>query len=118
MAEEPREQAAPTTLAGWRAALRKAADALMQAPSKPAKAGAIAGALVASSSGRSYDHNNVLHAPHSGTHVLVSTSKDRAETLAEKLQALNLPGIESIQVVPYGEDGRAEVRILPYPKPG
>ncbi|HKX72894.1 MAG TPA: hypothetical protein VJM32_02690 [Candidatus Saccharimonadales bacterium] len=118
MTEEPSERAtAPATLAEWQAALKASANAIMQADSKPAKSGSIAGALVASSTGRGYDHNDVLHAPHSGTHVLVSTSKDRAVTLAEKLLALNLPGIESIEVVPYGEGDRAEVRILPYPKP-
>jgi hypothetical protein len=118
MAEESSERAtAPATLAEWQAALKKAANAIMQAPNRLAKAGSIAGALVASAGERGYDHNDVLHAPRSGTHVLVSTSKERADTLAGKLRALKLPGIESIEVVPYGEGDRAEVRILPYPKP-
>lgn len=110
----------PATLEEWVQALRKSADIIMEAPGdqRPSKSGAIAGALNAAAGGRVYDHNGVLHAPDSGPNILVTTAEKRAaDRIAVRLRALELPGIASIEVTPYGDDGRAEVRLTPHPRP-
>lgn len=115
--EEDTEAATSLTLDEWRTKIRKSADAIMQATDRPSRAGSIAGALTACSTGRGYAHGDVLYAPQSGPNILLTAKKAMAEEIARRLRKLDLPGVASIDVTPYGTADMAEVRITPIPRP-
>ena len=108
----------PQTRAQWSAALREAADVIMSTPvdMRPPRAGAIAGALVATSAQRQYKHASVVSDP-SNNIITLAVAPALAEAAKQRLLALNLPGIMSIETTTGTDAEQAQVFITPHPRP-